>query len=149
MMTVHFTCKNCGSGVHVHPNKDAGFIQCDVCGEKRQVGFSTDHAGGVLRECPECGRKDFYCQRDFNRKIGVFLFVIASILSIFTYGISLVVLWLVDMFLFKRLAQIAICYKCQTIFRGVDNIGEIRPFDHEMNDRIVYSNADFKGNPIS
>jgi hypothetical protein len=86
---------------------------------------------------------------DFNRKIGVLLYVIAAILSIWTYGLSLFGLWLLDFFLFRRLKLIAVCYKCQTIFRKVKNIEGIRDFDHEMNDRIVYADHDFKGKPLS
>lgn len=48
-------------------------------------------------------------------------------------------------FLFKKIGNIASCYKCNTIFRDVKNLSEISPFDHEMNDRIVYSDHDFKG----
>lgn len=62
---------------------------------------------------------------------------------------SLVALYLVDLFLFKKLALVAICYKCQTNFRNLTNMAEIRDYDHEMNDRIVYSDHDFKGKPLS
>jgi hypothetical protein len=113
------------------------------------VKFTPAHEQDELCECAVCARQDFYQQKDFNRMIGVTLFVIAAILSIWTYGISLIVLYLVDVFLFRRLKPIAICYKCRTIYRGVRNIDQIRDFDHEMNDRIVYSDHDFKGKPIS
>jgi hypothetical protein len=113
------------------------------------VHFNHEHEQGVLKECPVCSRQDFYKQKDFNRKIGVALFIIAAILSIWTYGLSLVGLYLVDLFLFRRLAMVAICYKCRTNFRGLANMLEIRDYDHEMNDRIVYSDHDFKGKPLS
>ncbi len=74
---------------------------------------------------------------------------IAAILSIWTYGLSLVVLWLVDIFLLKKLSLVAICYKCRTNFRNLTNMTDIRDFDHEMNDRIVYADHDFKGKPLS
>jgi hypothetical protein len=113
------------------------------------VQFNDDHIQGVLKDCPCCGRKDFYSQKDFNRKLGVMLFVIAAILSIWTYGLSLVALYLVDLFLFRKLAMVAICYKCTTNFRKLTNMNEIRDYDHEMNDRIVYSDHDFKGQPLN
>ena len=142
--------KNCGSGIHVYPKSDAHVIQCDVCNKEQKVEFNEAHCQNILKECPDCRRRDFlFPEGILNRKIGVLLFVIAAIFSVFTYGISLIVLWMIDFFLFKRLSQIAICYKCQTIFRQVDNIGDIRPFDHEMNDRIVYADHDFKGNSLS
>lgn len=147
-MTVTLTCAECGSGINILPTGDAKAAECDVCHVETPVHFNEDHLQGVLKDCPCCQRKDFYKQKDFNRKIGVILFVIAAIASIWTYGLSLIALWMVDFFLFRKLSQIAICYKCQTIFRNVANIDDIHDFNHEMNDRIIYSDHDFEGKPL-
>jgi len=149
MMEVQITCPECGSSIDVLPDQTASKAQCGVCNHVIPVTFNQAHEDGVLKECPICSRQDFYKQKDFNRKIGVFLFVVAAILSIWTYGLSLVALYLVDLLLFRKLSVVAICYKCQTNFRKVKNITEINDFDHEMNDRIVYSDHDFKGKPLS
>lgn len=148
MMTVTLTCNNCGSAIDVHPTLEAHKAECGVCKHQVDVTFNQDHMQGILKDCPCCGRKDFYSQKDFNRKLGVVLFVIAAILSIWTYGISFIVLYLFDLILFKKLGLIAICYKCQTIFRKVENVKDIPGFNHEMNDRIVYANHDFGGKPL-
>lgn len=148
-MTVHFTCSHCGSGINVYPDLNSNKIECDICKNVQEVKFDQNHIEGILEDCPGCGRKDFYSQKDFNRKLGALLFVIAAILSIWTYGISLIVLYLIDLFLFRKLKPIAVCYKCNAIFRGIKNIEQIRPFDHEMHDRIVYSDHDFQGKDIS
>jgi hypothetical protein len=154
MMTAHFTCKNCGSGIHVYPSLDAGLVKCEVCQEEQVVHFNSSHVEGVVADCPSCERKDFYSQKDFNRKLGVIFFVTAALISTVMlwrgmgpqwYLSTFIVLYAVDFFLFRKLNQIAICYKCNTIFRNVKNIAEIAAFDHEMNDRIVYSDHDFKG----
>jgi len=149
MMEIQVTCSNCGSGIEVLPDVKALKAQCDICKHVQDIKFTHDHEQGILKECPICSRMDFYKQKDFNRKIGVILFVIAAILSIWTYGISLIVLYLFDVMLFRKLSLVAICYKCKTNFRKVTNLNEIRDFDHEMNDRIVYSDHDFKGKPLS
>lgn len=149
MMEVQITCTECGSSIEVIPSHTATKVECEVCKKIQDVNFTTEHEQGILKECPVCTRQDFYKQKDFNRKIGVVLFVIAAILSIWTYGLSLVALYLVDLFLFRKLSLVAICYKCKTNFRSVANMMEIRDFDHEMNDRIVYSDHDFKGKPLS
>lgn len=148
-MEVQITCTSCGSSIEVIPDVSAQKVECDVCKNVETVNFNHDHAAGVLKDCPVCTRQDFYKQKDFNRKIGVALFVITAILSIWTYGLSFVALYLVDLFLFRKLAMVAICYKCRTNFRKLTNIEAIRDYDHEMNDRIVYSDHDFKGKPIS
>jgi hypothetical protein len=149
MMEVQVTCKGCGSGVELVPERAARKAECDVCHHITELNFTKEHEEGLLKDCPICLRQDFYKQKDFNRKIGVALFVVAAILSIWTYGLSLVALYLIDLFLFKRLAMVAVCYKCQTNFRGIKNMNEIRDFDHEMNDRIIYADHDFKGKPLS
>ena len=147
MMSITLTCNKCGSAVHVHPSRHANTAQCPICEHDINLTFTQDHEQRRLVQCPCCQRKDFYSQKDFNRKIGVFLFVLAAIASIWTYGLSFVVLYLFDLFLFKKLKKIAICYKCQTIFREVLNIDKIGEFNHEMNDRIIYAGHDFDGQP--
>ena len=149
MMEIQITCPSCGSSIEVLPDTKAKKVECDVCKHVQDVTFTQDHEQGLLKDCPVCSRMDFYKQKDFNRKIGVFLFVVADILSIWTYGLSLVALYLVDLFLFRKLSLVTICYKCRTNFRKINNIDDIREYDHEMNDRIVYSDHDFKGKPLS
>lgn len=148
MMQIQITCAGCGSGVTVVPSLSANAAKCDVCSHVTPLKFTKDHCDSRLVDCPVCERKDFYQQKDFNRKIGVALFVIAACLVPWTYGLSLLALYLLDIFLFRRLSMIAICYKCKTIFRQITNMNEIREFDHEMNDRIVYSDHDFQGKPL-
>ncbi|MBY0414808.1 MAG: hypothetical protein K2Q18_11605 [Bdellovibrionales bacterium] len=157
MMTVQFTCKNCGSGIHVYPEAIAHKIQCDICQTEQTVKFDHNHEEGNLHDCPSCERKDFYSQKDFNRKLGVILFVMAAVIStvMLYFGINplwylstFIVLYALDFVLFRRLKLIAICYKCQTIFREVKNIEEIPGFNHEMNDRIIYSDHNFHGKPL-
>ena len=103
VMTVHLTCPKCGSGIHVYPSQNSQKATCDICQHEVNLSFNEDHEESILQDCPCCGRKDFYVQKDFNRKIGVVLFIIASILAIYTYGISLIVLWLFDLFLFSKI----------------------------------------------
>ena len=145
MMTITLTCPQCGSAVTVYPSKKAQKAQCDICSHQIPLKFNSHHEEGLVYECPCCERKDFYRQKDFNRKLGVLLFIIAAVFSIWTYGISLIVLWLLDLFLFKKLGNVVVCYKCQSIFRRAVNTNDIPDFNHEINDRVVYSDAHFEG----
>ena len=147
-MEVTLTCSECGSAVSVYPSPRTSRAACDVCGRETPVRFSSRHEEGFLEDCPTCERKDFYRQKDFNRKLGVSLFVIAAIMSIWTYGLSLVALWLLDLFLFRRLGSVAVCYNCRSIFRKVQWMEKIPEFDHETHDRIVYGGEDFGGKPL-
>jgi hypothetical protein len=154
MMTVLFTCKKCGSGIYVYPNVESKKIVCEVCQQDQEVNFNEDHTNGILKDCPGCARKDFYSQKDFNRKIGVILFIITAIIStvLFAMGFgpqwylsTFIILYVLDFLLFRKLNMIAICYKCEAIFRDVKNISDIPGFNHEMHDRILYKNHDFQG----
>lgn len=149
MMEVTLTCDECNSAVSVYPNEQATVAKCPICQHEHQVTFTEKVLNDELDCCPKCERKDFYKQKDFNRKIGVTLFVIAAITSIWTYGITLIVLWLLDLFLFSKIPDVVSCYKCETLFRKIKNLDKIEGFNHEMNDRIIYSDHDFEGKTLS
>lgn len=148
-MSVQITCPQCQSSIEVYPSVDAQSAECNICQHQVELHFKKEHEEGLLKDCPVCKRKDFYKQKDFNRKVGVILFVIAACFVPWTYGLSLLALYLLDVFLFRKLRLVAVCYKCSTIFRGVQNLEGIGEFNHEMNDRIVYSDHDFEGKPLS
>lgn len=143
-MEVTLTCGQCGSAIAIYPSPKAKRALCPVCSSETTVSFDIDHEASVLKICPGCGHRTFYRQKDFNRKIGVILFVLAAILTPWTYGLSLVVLWLGDVCLHRKLPSVAVCYKCQGVFRGVKNIDSIPPFDHETNDRTAYGSEEKK-----
>lgn len=153
MMDITLTCDGCGSAVSISPTKDANVAVCKICSKEQKVIFTQNHFEAKLCECPKCERKDFYKQKDFNRKLGVSLFVLAAIISVWIflteyapYAVApFLILYVFDFILFRKLQPIAICYKCNSIFRNVANISDIHDFNHEMNDRIVYSDHDFKG----
>jgi len=149
MMEITLTCPECESGINILASETATSAVCDICNHSVALKFTAEHSEDILKDCPCCERKDFYSQKDFNRKIGVILFVIAAIASIWTYGISFIVLYVFDFALHRKLGTIAICYKCATIFRRAANVKDIPGFNHEMNDRIIYSDHDFGGEPLS
>jgi hypothetical protein len=149
MMEVTLTCDECKSAVSVYPDQQASIAKCTICQHEHNVTFTKNVLSDELDCCPKCERKDFYKQKDFNRKIGVTLFVIAAIASIWTYGVSLIFLWLVDLFLFSKIPDVVSCYKCETLFRKVKNLHNIEVFNHEMNDRIIYSDHNFEGKSLS
>lgn len=139
-LTAQITCPQCSSSVEVYLNNEQTTEAiCGVCEKVVPIVVTLDHTHDELKSCAVCQSTNFYQQKDFNRKIGVALFVVAAILSIWTYGLSFIAFWLVDVFLFKKLGSIVICYKCETIYRKVKNLNEINDFDHQMHDRIVYS----------
>lgn len=156
-LQVTLTCIECGSGIHIHPTLEAENAHCDICQTLNPIKFNDDHMKGIVKDCPKCERKDFFKQKDFNRKIGVGLFVIGAIsVPVFQF-IGLGFPWIysifflmvaLDLFLYFVIPLVVVCYKCQTCFRDVENMEEIHAFNHEMNDRIVYSDHNFHGEQL-
>ena len=118
--------------------------ECDGCGEPLAAGHAGELACGACRrsydvtaaadfeECPICGCRRFFRQKAFPRVLGIGLVVVGAILVPFTYGISLMVLALVDLLIYRAVPMMAVCYLCRAEFRGVPVPNRILPFRHHM-----------------
>jgi len=84
--------------------------------------------------CPICGCKDLYRKKDFNQAVGCIIILIGAILVPWTYGISLLVLSLLDFFLYKRVKDSVECYKCKSEYKNIVVPAEIKSFDHHTAD---------------
>jgi hypothetical protein len=85
--------------------------------------------------CPVCSCRHLYRQKDFNRALGCLIVVIGAVLVPWTYGLSLVVLSLVDLWLYHRLQVSVVCYKCDTVYRDArpsDRQGEFDLLKHDV-----------------
>ena len=91
-------------------------------------------ASGLLTQCPVCGCQDLYRQKDFNRKLGVGLIVIGVCLSFFTYGLSLVLVTLIDFWLFRKVNEVGCCYFCFAAYRSAPIVARLKPFDLVLHD---------------
>ncbi len=87
-----------------------------------------------FNQCPHCGAAHIYRQKDFNRKLGIALLFIGIGLSFFTYGISLLVVTIVDWLLYKRVGEVGCCYLCESQFRNSPQIKALEIFDLELYD---------------
>jgi hypothetical protein len=119
---------------------------CPQCNKTLSLTDSFTCSCGYLIEvdqelhlCPFCKKQDFYKQKDFNPLIGRIIFIIAAILSLFTYGLSFIVFYIIDFFLYKKIPFLVLCYYCGSHFRDVLRIHEIKEFDHYKADMIKYN----------
>jgi uncharacterized CHY-type Zn-finger protein len=87
-----------------------------------------------LDQCPVCGSAHVFKRKDFNQKLGIALIVVGVVLAYFTYGLSLLVVTLIDFFLFKRIKEVGICYQCEAEFRNHPMITNLPTFDLELHD---------------
>ncbi len=85
-----------------------------------------------LSHCPSCSCEHLYRQKDFNKTIGCLVIIAGAILVPFTYGLSLLVVAVVDWVLYQRVPDAVICYKCRSIFKDIDIPDKINVFDHHI-----------------
>jgi hypothetical protein len=111
----HHYCVACGTNLLPHPT-EAFTRNCE------------------LNQCPVCGGAHVYQQKDFNRKLGIGLLAIGVLLSVVTYGISLLVVTLVDYCLYRFVGDVGICYACQATFRDNAMIPKLPRFDLQLHD---------------
>jgi len=91
-------------------------------------GFAIDSVSSE-NKCLLCEGDHFYLVKDFNRAIGILIFVVGAILSIWTYGISLAVAALIDAILYKKLPFLKVCYMCDSEYRGVPILKTDKGYD--------------------
>lgn len=87
-----------------------------------------------LTQCPLCGGAHLYRRKDFNQKLGIALIVVGVLFAYFTYGISLLIVTLVDFFLFKRIKEVGVCYHCGALFRKSKLIPALDEFNLQLFD---------------
>ena len=103
--------KNCNNCKNVYTAKiQQNIIKCDKC---KGESFFFNSKNLNFEQCSFCNCREFYKRKDFNQNLGCFFVVIGSILLPFTYGISLVVVLIIDMLLHKYIDEVIVCYKCK------------------------------------
>jgi len=80
----------------------------------------------AVDRCPVCGGADFYERKDFDPKMGLTVVVIGAAISAVFYWLGrdfiaysvLGAAALIDLIVFRHLAEVTVCYRCHTEFRG-------------------------------
>ena len=98
-------------------------------------------ADSIIDRCAACGHDQLYFQKDFNRKTGIALVVLGSILVPWTYGLSLLGVTVLDYVVWRMVKDVIVCYQCQAVHRGYPANPNIKPFDLVLHDRHVYGAA--------
>ena len=100
--------------------------------------------------CVACGDSHLYRQPDFNRRTGLVVVAIASLLTfvLMYFDANWFVTWspmlmvvIVDRLLAWRRESVLICYKCGHIYRGLNKTecAAFEVFDLELQDRLNYA----------
>ncbi|WP_205678677.1 hypothetical protein [Aquisphaera insulae] len=143
-MELTFSCHRCQVVNHVPRAEQARSFACKSCGAERDL-HPEAIASGELRCCPICATTDLYIQKDFPQGLGLFIVIVGFAIStvfwylerpIYTYLILLGSA-LLDLVLYYRVPDVAICYRCLSQVRGEgSNPGmHLRPFDLAIGER--------------
>ena len=119
------------------------YFFCELCDVKHALVEVVDCKHGKdqlswdnyneFNKCPACSGSHFYRQKDFNRLLGCGIILFGILLVPITYGISLAIVALVDWFLYNRVPDTIVCYKCKGEFFGIHSIPKnITSFDHHI-----------------
>ena len=141
-MRVRTQCRECGL-----PYRDriepGGKTTCPQCGRERPVAAAgwTAAPPAAIEVCALCGCKHLYRQRDVNRALGCALVVVGAIFVPWTYGLSLVLLALLDAWLWWRLPEAVVCYRCDTVYRDARPGPRQKEFDLLKHDVLKYGKS--------
>jgi hypothetical protein len=115
-------------------------VRCPGCGDGREAdlrSWSEDDPTAVTG-CLLCDCRHLYRQRDVNRALGCLLVVLGAVLVPWTYGLSLVLLAGVDLWLYFRLGESVVCYRCDTVYRDARPGSRQGEFDLLKHDVLKY-----------
>ena len=103
-------------------------VLCPTCRREWKV----NGAVRSFERCCVCRCTRFYRQKMFPRWLGIGLVVVGAIASIWTYGLSIVGVFLVDLLIYRSVPEMAVCYQCRAEVRGVPLPDRVFPFRHHL-----------------
>lgn len=146
-MEINTFCPECENGIFLYEMPMAGIIPCKRCGKGREAsGKGELDAQGALQKCGICGCTEFYRQKDFNTKLGLWITVlilggalIFLLLNHLKTGFGILVGGaLLDLALYFGLGEILLCYNCRAIYRGLPIAPRVGGFDLKIHDQYEF-----------
>ena len=138
-MRIRTQCRACGLPFAAAIEPGAS-LPCPQCGLARAVAelHWRDGRPGEIERCPLCDCAHAYRQKDVNRAAGCAVVAVGAALSPWTWGLSLVACVLIDLWLWRRLPEAVVCYRCDTVFRDARPLPRQGEFDLLKHDVLKY-----------
>jgi len=120
-------CPKCDAGLPVSATEAPESIKCGSCGHVLTLAFSDAlRRDAGVDACPVCRGADFYIRKDFDPKVGLTVVIIGALISavFYWFGEDLIAYSilggaaLIDLFVYGRLSDVTVCYRCHSEFRG-------------------------------
>jgi hypothetical protein len=122
------------------PGTSGRELVCASCQHQQSMTPEAFEGDGKLKDpvvvCLACGSDKLHTQKDFNRKLGLFIVLVGAALSPWTYGMSLVACMGIDYGLYYFVPEIAVCYACDAIHRGFGHNPAHRAHDPLLAERF-------------
>lgn len=132
-----FLCDDCQREIVQPLDAPGSRAACPGCGRGHDLhGTGEAIETRILARCVRCGLDRLYVQKDFNKKTGLWVFVVAAALSVPTWGLSLLAATLIDLALYFALGDATLCYGCGTVHRGFPRNPEHGPFDIHVQEAV-------------
>lgn len=126
-MQVTARCPGCNAALPFAAADAPGHIRCGRCGrETRVIVSEAVCADAGVDRCPICEGGDFYVRKDFDPQTGLTFVLTGALISavfywfnhdLIAYGV-LASAVLIDLVIYRRLADVTVCYRCHAEFRG-------------------------------
>lgn len=134
---ISFDCPDCKvfQTIVLSEEKDRLAFDCGHC-HKRITLSSLDQK--LTEVCPVCGCTDLHQHKDFNKKLGLLIFLTGAVLAPWTYTLSLIAALVIDAVLYPFFPWMSVCYRCKTELRGWPRHPGLDRFNHETAARYEY-----------
>lgn len=142
-MRIRTQCRACGlpfRSTLERSQRELRCPNCDHCWALDLGAWSTREASRI-DACLLCGSDHLYGQKDVNRAAGCLVVAIGAVFVPWTYGLSLILLSLVDLVLYLRLPLAVVCYRCDTVFRDARPNARQGEFDLLKHDVLKYGKS--------
>jgi hypothetical protein len=143
-MELTFACPKCGAVGSIAPVERALEAVCRGCAHRHSLRPEAFDDEG-LKACAWCGTADLYLQKDFPQGLGLAIVIAGfAVSTVFWYYerpipayLVLLASALLDMFLFYRVPDVTICYRCLGQYRGTGASprGRFSAFDLAIGER--------------
>lgn len=125
--SVGVRCPHCETVFREQVDPAGGSLSCPHCPDGQ---WNIAPAEKVFDVCVVCGGKGFFRQKDFNKFLGLAVIVVAAFFVPKTYGLSMLIAFLLDLFLYKQTPEMVRCYTCHSEYRRFLIPGRLRLYDH-------------------
>jgi len=141
-VNVTYACPHCDATSRTQFTAETRELACQHC--DRQLAVPRDAIDGrQVRRCLVCPSTDLYVRKDFPQRLGVALVGIGIVGSsiawyhadlLWTFGI-LFATALADVLLYALVGDALMCYRCNALYRGVEEMDVHGQFDLETHEK--------------